>query len=96
VPEDRRAEPLIRVVQGARRGLVQPRRAGVAHGVTSRSRAATASPPASSGGVGLPLVLVADVPLPGKANRFDYQDIDVAHGQLVIAHMNDAAVVSST
>ncbi|MDB4934269.1 MAG: hypothetical protein JWP87_1241 [Labilithrix sp.] len=44
-------------------------------------------------GLGLPLVFVADVDLPGKSNRFDYQDIDVARGLLVIAHMNDAAVV---
>ena len=41
----------------------------------------------------LPLKLVADVDLPGKANRFDYQDIDAARGHLVIAHMNDASVV---
>ncbi|HMV68349.1 MAG TPA: hypothetical protein PKA64_15990 [Myxococcota bacterium] len=39
-----------------------------------------------------PLVLVADVPLPGAANRFDYQAIDAEHGLLYIAHMNDAAV----
>ena len=38
-------------------------------------------------------MLVADVDLPGKSNRFDYQDIDPARGTLVIAHMNDAAVV---
>ncbi len=41
----------------------------------------------------LPLVLVADVDLPGKAARFDYQDFDVATGNLIIAHMNDASVV---
>ena len=41
----------------------------------------------------LPLVLVADVPLPGGASRFDYQEIDAAQGHLVIAHMNDGAVV---
>ena len=41
----------------------------------------------------LPLVLVADVDLPGKAVRFDYQDLDPAKGHLVIAHMNDASVV---
>ena len=39
------------------------------------------------------LVLVADVPLPGRAVRFDYQDIDVANQRLFIAHMNDASVV---
>ena len=41
----------------------------------------------------LPLVLVADVPLPGGATRFDYQDIDAAQAHLVVAHMNDGAVV---
>ena len=39
------------------------------------------------------LVLVVDVPLPGKPVRFDYQDIDSAHRLLFIAHMNDASVV---
>lgn len=41
----------------------------------------------------VPLVLVADVDLPGKAVRIDYQDLDPAKGHLVIAHMNDASVV---
>ena len=39
------------------------------------------------------LVLVAEVPLPGKAVRFDYQAIDAARKRLFIAHMNDASVV---
>jgi DNA-binding beta-propeller fold protein YncE len=41
----------------------------------------------------LPLAEVADVDLPGGATRFDYQDIDQAKGNLVIAHMNDDAVI---
>src|SRR5262249_2265209 len=41
----------------------------------------------------LPLVLVADAPLPGHSTRFDYQDIDDASGHLVIAHMNDSSVL---
>ena len=41
----------------------------------------------------LPLCLVADVDLPGGGTRFDYQDIDTALGQLVVAHMNDGAVL---
>jgi hypothetical protein len=41
----------------------------------------------------LPLVLVADVELPGGATRFDYQDIDAEQGHLVLAHMNDASVL---
>ena len=39
------------------------------------------------------LALVKDVPLPGGATRFDYQEIDSAHDQLVVAHMNDDAVL---
>src|SRR5579871_1933434 len=41
----------------------------------------------------LQLALVADVPLPGRATRFDYQDIDAKRGQLVIAHMGDSSVI---
>jgi DNA-binding beta-propeller fold protein YncE len=41
----------------------------------------------------LPLRLIAEVDLPGKATRFDYQDIDQANGHLVIAHMNDNALL---
>jgi DNA-binding beta-propeller fold protein YncE len=41
----------------------------------------------------LPLVSLSDVDLPGAAKRFDYQDIDRVRGRLVIAHMNDAAVL---
>ena len=44
-------------------------------------------------GPSLPLRLVADVDLPGNAVRFDYQDFDPAKQHLVIAHMNDDAVV---
>jgi DNA-binding beta-propeller fold protein YncE len=51
------------------------------------------SAPASSASPGSQrLVLVADVPLPGRAVRFDYQDIDAANRRLFIAHMNDASV----
>ena len=41
----------------------------------------------------LPLVLVGDVELPGNAVRFDYQDLDLARGHLIIAHMNDSSVL---
>ncbi len=40
-----------------------------------------------------PLAKIADVPLPGGATRFDYQELDVARGHLVVAHMNDASVL---
>jgi DNA-binding beta-propeller fold protein YncE len=39
-----------------------------------------------------PLELVTDVALPGGATRFDYQDVDTAHRQLVVVHMHDNAV----
>lgn len=35
-----------------------------------------------------PLRLVADIPMPGPAVRFDYQSFDAASGRLYIAHMN--------
>jgi DNA-binding beta-propeller fold protein YncE len=52
-----------------------------------------AAVPEAGGAPSLPLALVADAPLPGGATRFDYQDVDPAKGHLVIAHMNDGAVV---
>src|SRR4029077_12322742 len=40
---------------------------------------------------------VADIPLPGKAVRFDYQTMDASHGRLYIAHMTaDQLVVFDT
>ncbi|MFL5583072.1 MAG: YncE family protein [Gemmatimonadaceae bacterium] len=39
------------------------------------------------------LRLVADVPLPGPANRFDYQSVDPAAGRLYISHMNAGRLV---
>src|SRR3974390_389452 len=41
--------------------------------------------------------IVADVPLPGPASRFDYQSFDRTDGRLYIAHMNaDQLVVFDT
>jgi DNA-binding beta-propeller fold protein YncE len=48
---------------------------------------------AAAGEAHLPLMLVADVPLPGGATRLDYQDVDPGRGHLVIAHMNDNSVL---
>ena len=39
-------------------------------------------------GSALPLKLVANVPLPGPSNRFDYTSLDPTTGRLYIAHMN--------
>jgi DNA-binding beta-propeller fold protein YncE len=65
-------------------------------GARANAPTATASAPRASGVVpaaSLPLVLVAEVDLPGRAVRFDYQDLDAAASHLVIAHMNDDSVV---
>jgi DNA-binding beta-propeller fold protein YncE len=43
------------------------------------------------------LELVAEIPMPGPAVRFDYQSMDAQHGRLYIAHMNaDQMVVFDT
>ena len=42
---------------------------------------------------GRALRVVADVPLPGPANRFDYQSIDAAAHRLYISHMNAGRLV---
>ena len=48
----------------------------------------------AGGGV---LKIVADVPMPGPAVRFDYQSLDAVHGRLYLAHMNaDQLVVFDT
>ena len=60
---------------------------------TTAAPSPASSTKASTSTATLPLVLVADVDLPGKPERFDYQDLDVGKGNLVITHMNDASVV---
>jgi DNA-binding beta-propeller fold protein YncE len=56
----------------------------------------TAAVPSDSG-ESAPLKKVADVPLPGRAVRFDYQSLDASHDRLYIAHMNaDQLVVFDT
>src|SRR2546423_6930043 len=50
-----------------------------------------AIPPASTAEA--PLRVVADVPLPGSASRFDYQSLEPASGRLFISHMGAAQLV---
>jgi DNA-binding beta-propeller fold protein YncE len=58
--------------------------------VLARAVAAADSTPA-------PLRLVAEIPMPGPAVRFDYQSFDPASGRLYISHMNaDQLVVFDT
>ena len=40
-----------------------------------------------------PLRVVADIPLPGSASRFDYQSLDPASGRLFISHMGAGQLV---
>ena len=39
------------------------------------------------------LKLVREVPLPGPANRFDYQSVDPASGRIYMNHMNAGRTV---
>src|SRR5881398_4079715 len=48
-------------------------------------------PPASAAEA--PLRMVADVPLPGSATRFDYQSLEPASGRLFISHMGAGQLV---
>jgi DNA-binding beta-propeller fold protein YncE len=48
---------------------------------------------AAAGAARGPLRVIRDIPLPGPANRFDYQSIDAARGRLYISHMNAGRVV---
>src|SRR5213082_997886 len=50
-----------------------------------------AIPPAST--TEAPLRVVADVPLPGSASRFDYQSLEPASGRLFISHMGAGHLV---
>ncbi len=67
----------------------------VAQGACSASRTSltpagwpTPIPSAPVGAARGPLRVLQDVPLPGPANRFDYQSIDPAAGRLYLNHMN--------
>jgi DNA-binding beta-propeller fold protein YncE len=40
-----------------------------------------------------PLRTIADIPLPGTANRFDYQSYDPRRHRLFIAHLGDSTVI---
>ena len=48
------------------------------------------SPPT---GGSLPLTPVADVPLPGRASRFDYQTVDPVNDRLYLTHLGDSSLV---
>jgi DNA-binding beta-propeller fold protein YncE len=48
----------------------------------------SSSPAQSTGSTNKVLTIVADIPMPGPAVRFDYQTCDPSSGRLYIAHMN--------
>jgi DNA-binding beta-propeller fold protein YncE len=50
--------------------------------------AARSSSAASGDTKAAPLKKVVDIPMPGPANRFDYQSLDATQGRLYISHMN--------
>src|SRR6266581_2142996 len=60
-------------------------------GSAVRARWSAAIPPASTADA--PLHLVADVPLPGSASRFDYQSLESGPGRLFISHMGAGQLV---
>ena len=65
--------------------------------IIAAAAAAQDQPKKLSNPCGQMLELVADVPMPGPAVRFDYQSMDAQHGRLYIAHMNaDQVVVFDT
>jgi len=63
----------------------------MALGVGARVLAAQA--PAGAGAAAPVLRTVAEVPLPGRASRFDYQSLDPSSGRLFIAHLGDGRLV---
>ena len=53
----------------------------------------TPAPAAPPRPAALPLSFVEDVPLPGRATRFDYQWLDPANRRLYISHLGDSSLV---
>src|SRR5256886_5777741 len=61
-------------------------------GPAVEARWSGAIPPASTAEA--PLRVVADVPLPGSASRFDYQSLEPASGRVFISHMGAGQLVA--
>src|SRR5436190_10410028 len=51
------------------------------------SSSPSVAPPSESLAAGLPLKVLADIPLTGGTTRLDYQSLDSASGRLYIAHL---------
>jgi DNA-binding beta-propeller fold protein YncE len=58
------------------------------------SKTDTTAAPAAPGATvaGFPLRVVEDLPLPGRATRLDYQDLDPGAKRLYIAHLGDSTI----
>jgi DNA-binding beta-propeller fold protein YncE len=68
--------------------------AATANSLTPSSWQAARHPAPADAGTPVPgLRIVADIPLPGPPNRFDYQSLDPASGRLWISHMNAGRVI---
>lgn len=67
--------------------------AATPHSLTPASWAAAPVPAVGRTAPAPGLRLVAEVPLPGPANRFDYQSLDPATGRLYLSHMNAGRLV---
>jgi DNA-binding beta-propeller fold protein YncE len=63
-------------------------RAAAALGASGLAAALAAGSPTA-----LPLMLVADVPLPGDTSRFDYESLDAGRHLLFIAHLGQSEVL---
>jgi hypothetical protein len=61
-----------------------------AAGLTTGCLAKDSDEPAASS---LPLTHIADIPLPGRASRFDYESYDAGRHLLFIAHLGDSEIV---
>lgn len=50
--------------------------------------------PGKTAAPGLPLKIVADIPLPGRATRLDYITVDPSSHRVYLAHMGDGTVIA--
>src|SRR5579859_5123451 len=86
-------EQTARVARAVRRRSKAPTRIYILHVVVTPILALTLLLAAPRAGDAVPLRLVADVPLPGHATRFDYQSVDPVNRRLYIAHLGDSSLL---
>jgi DNA-binding beta-propeller fold protein YncE len=77
-----------------RRSATRPPPNGCAATPSSLTPAGFTSPPVPDRPIPTPgLRTIADIPLPGPSNRFDYQSVDASARRLYISHMNAGRVI---